>query len=274
MLHEHFEVAAGSIAGRDHVRAGRNNQDALAVVVSAEAVVAVVCDGCGSGRASELGARAGARLVAEAIRGVVQGDVPAGDPRFWARVRHQLLARLAALAEAMGGDLARTVHDHFLFTVVAAVVTREVTAVAAVGDGAFALDGELRALGPFADNAPPYPGYALLDAAAPATRFAIHHVVPTDAVRSLLVATDGIADVARCAQRPLPGTDRPLGPIAQFWTEDRYFANPDLVRRRLAMANREVTRPDWERRRVVVHPGLLPDDTTLVAIRRRGGSTR
>ena len=65
-----FEIAGGSVAGRSHVLAGKGNQDAYHWSVEERSLVAVVCDGCGSGAESEVGAALGARLlVAEAARG-------------------------------------------------------------------------------------------------------------------------------------------------------------------------------------------------------------
>jgi hypothetical protein len=57
--------------------------------------------------------------------------------------------------------------------------------------------------------------------------------------------------------------------LSQFWTGDDWFANPDLLRRRLCLAARACSRPNWEDRRLQRFPGLLPDDTTLIVIRRR-----
>jgi hypothetical protein len=57
--------------------------------------------------------------------------------------------------------------------------------------------------------------------------------------------------------------------LSQFWEEDRYFRNPDALRRRLALINSEYTHLDREAGVLIREPGLLPDDTTLVAIRRR-----
>ncbi|MDO8622315.1 MAG: protein phosphatase 2C domain-containing protein, partial [bacterium] len=59
--------------------------------------------------------------------------------------------------------------------------------------------------------------------------------------------------------------------IDQFWTDDRYFRNPDMVRRRLTLVNREAVRA--ENGMLARTPGLLPDDTTLVVIRRTSSSS-
>jgi len=82
--------------------------------------------------------------------------------------------------------------------------------------------------------------------------------------RSLLLATDGALDLEALAERAGHGSagreerqDRVAG-LEQFWTEDRFFRNADMVRRRLVVSSRGP------------RGGLLPDDTTIVAVRRRG----
>jgi len=52
-----FEYASGSIIGRNHVLAGKNNQDAYHISVNERFIAVVVCDGCGSGKHSEVGAK-------------------------------------------------------------------------------------------------------------------------------------------------------------------------------------------------------------------------
>ncbi len=264
---ERFQVAGGSVCGRDHIRAGRGSQDAMWWGRGAGVLVAVVCDGCGSGRHSEVGARLGARLVVRSLlERLTRGDALA-DPALWRRVRDRLLRQLGLLAGAMGGDRDQLVADHFLFTVVGAALTPTETALFAVGDGLYAVNGEVALLGPFPDNQPPYLGYGLLDRSAPVD-FQLHELRPTAEVNSLLVATDGAVDLHDAAAEISPGTGRPVGPLAQFWTDDLCFRNPDVIRRRLALANRDQLWPDWEQRRLERSAGLLGDDTTLVAIRR------
>ena len=62
--------------------------------------------------------------------------------------------------------------------------------------------------------------------------------------------------------------DELVGPLSQFWSEDRYFKNRDMLRRRLTIANRDVTRADWDERALIIEHGLLPDDTTIITGRR------
>ncbi|MBI4142843.1 hypothetical protein HY480_03150 [Candidatus Uhrbacteria bacterium] len=91
----------------------------------------------------------------------------------------------------------------------------------------------------------------------------------TDQVHSILLGTDGVVDLIVAANRNIPGKDELVGPLAQFWTEDRYFKNPDMIRRRLTIINRDVVGWDAARGCIDTQRGLLPDDAALVAIRRR-----
>lgn len=222
-----FEIAAGTVAGADHIRAARNSHDAFRWSMTGGAVIAVVCDGCGSAPHSEVGAKLGARLAQRTVADHLGPDFS------WSAVERDFLRRLRAIADQVGGA-----SDFFLFTLLAAVITEEVTTVAAAGDGVVMINGAALPLPPVIDNAPRYLGYALLGDAAVSLRPIVS--LPTSAVQSVLLATDGASH---------------LDAIEPFWTDDRYFRNPDALRRTLFALNR---RP----------PGRLPDDTTIVAIRR------
>jgi hypothetical protein len=224
-----FEIAGGSVAGADHIRAARNNHDAFRWAATEDGVIAVVCDGCGSAPHSEVGAKIGARLAVRTIAGHLRDGID------WPAVEANFIQRLRSVAEQVGG-----VADFFLFTLVAAVITRETTTVAAAGDGVAMINGVSVPFPDVVDNAPAYLGYALLGKSDASLQPLAS--VPTGDVRSLLLATDGAAQLDR---------------LATFWTDDRYFRNPDALRRALFVLNR------WP-------PGKLPDDTTIVVIRRRG----
>lgn len=245
-----FEIAGGSVVGRSHARLGRANQDAYAFRQDACGVVAVVCDGCGSGAYSEVGARIGARLVTERVARALAGGASLDARSTWEEVTVDVLAALRAVATAMGGDLAETVVEHFLFTVVGLAVRADGAAVFAAGDGLFAINGEATVLGPFPRNEPPYLAYGLLGRS-------VGGAIPALGVRRSLRATE--------LQTALLGTDgaSDLREIEQFWGEDRYFRNRDAIRRRLSLVNREspAKTPGLE-------PALLEDDTTVVVVRR------
>jgi serine/threonine protein phosphatase PrpC len=269
-MNPEIEVAAGSVVGRDHRRVGKNNQDAWAWAPLPQGLMAVVCDGCGSQPHSEVGAQLGAALMMRTVaRQLAQRSLT--DDEFWPMVQRQVLIQLRSLARQLGHDLATTVQQHLLFTLLGAIVTPQDTVVFGLGDGVYALNGQAQVLGPYPHNAPPYLAYHLLPSetlgfAPPPLQ--VHCQQSTQAVETLLLGSDGVLDLMAAAAAALPGKTEPVGDLSQFW-QDPYFQNPDRVRRRLAQLNREVVQPDWERRHLIKQPGLLPDDTTLVCLRRR-----
>lgn len=262
-----FELAGGSVVGREHRRVGKNNQDAYGWSVAEAGVIAVVCDGCGSGSHSEVGAKLGARMIVETMQRVLESDLPLENEAIWPTMQQMWLTQLQQVAAQLGGDRAQTIQDYLLFTIVGIVMTPTLTAVFALGDGVIAINDQVIQLGPFANNAPPYLAYGLLEEISEALPLKVLQLLPTDQLQTLLIGSDGVSDLMQVAQQTLPGRSDVVGDITQ-WQDDRYFRNPDQVRRRLALINREVTTltPSQQCLR---QSGLLPDDTTLIVIRRK-----
>jgi len=203
-----FELAAGSVVGRDHLRAARNGHDAFHVESRDDVIAAVVCDGCGSAPDSEIGAKLGAAIVARALARC------GGD---WESAVAEIASRL------QGIDAITPSSDSFFFTIVAAVIDPQQTTILVRGDGFFVINGERQSLGPFPGNAPPYFAYE--------PQLDVARVIETPAVDHIILGTDG-------------------APMDESWTDDRYFANPDAVRRALFRMQPR-------------------DDATIVSLRRR-----
>lgn len=303
-----FEVAGGSVVGRAHRRTGRGNQDALVWNRAGDVLVAVVTDGCGSGRHSEVGAVAGARMLAAALvrqieaeaglesvplamsaakrpsawaaeagPGAVNGQgarPPSRDhwPALWARARQDVLGHLRALATSMGDDLAAVIAEHLLFTAVVAVVTPGFTAVFSIGDGVVAINGNVRVMGPFPGNQPPYLAYELLDAGA-LQPVVVHALCPTDEIDSILLGTDGVVELLAHGTARMPDRSDAGAGLEQFWTEDHYFRNADAVRRSLWLMSRDPVHGDRVQSQRPHAGALLDDDTTIIAIRRKSRRT-
>lgn len=229
----HFETALGTVIGGAHRRAGRNGQDGCAIARRDDTLVAVVTDGCGSARHSEVGAKLGAQIVAQAVL------ARAGSPFDWSRIAADVIEQLTRIAEPLAADR-DAITNAFLFTIVGAVVTPREVVIFSAGDGLFAINGKTHVIGPYPGNAPPYLGYALLGAASPA--FDVQYEGAAAELDTLVIATDGA--------EPLLRDD-----ATQFWTEDVIFTNPDALRRRLFL----MTRPG---------SAILDDDTTMAVIRR------
>ncbi|RIL12219.1 MAG: hypothetical protein DCC75_00840 [Proteobacteria bacterium] len=277
-----FEYAGGSIPGRDHIGRdglllGRNNQDAMAWLTTHDSLYAVICDGCGSEPESEVGAKLGARLLLSALHERLVSRPYPVDPEhgalLWETVRQDLLARLQVLAVlSEGGSFTQAVGRYLLFTVMALVITPARCEIVAIGDGSYALNGTLKSLGPFPDNKPPYLAYGLINseysADPKALRFRCLESIPTAALQSALIGSDGVAALAQKSGARLPGREELVGPISQFWTNDRFFRNRDGIRRYLALINSEVTYRD-KRGALRTDHGHLPDDTTMFVMRRK-----
>lgn len=241
-------TATAAVPGARHLRTGRNGQDAAVAWTAADRAAVVVCDGCGSGASSEVGARLGAQLAIQVIAELLAAGRP--PSAIWDDVRARVAATLGQLAGAMHGDRAQIVHDHFLFTIVAAAWSApdDQVAVWALGDGGYALGDREIVLGPFADNQPPYLGYDLLDS-VPAS--AAHLDIASACCGSVVVATDGAVELG----------------LDTFADTRRYFSNPDALRRHLAVLARGNERVDWHARKVERQPAALQDDGAVAILR-------
>lgn len=265
-----IRIAGGSVPGTDHTMPGqpgwKNNLDAYAWrYLPQGGVVAVVCDGCGSGKHTEVGAKIGAHLIAQTVLDEVV-KMKNIDSLPWQRIKHLVLDQLSTVAKAMGGSLSETISDYFLFTILGAIVTPEILCVFSLGDGVYIINDAVRELGPFPGNSPPYlmynlTGSELMETDPESLDFQIHSFVSMSGFHSLILGTDGVMNLIHSAEKSLPGKTDRIGPINQF-LDDRYFTNPDAIRRRLAIINRDVSL-----NRVIVG-GPLKDDTTIVVIRR------
>jgi hypothetical protein len=210
--------------------------------------------------------------VVEALRRRLHQLEAAPPGRVLEHARLDVLERLRELAVALGGSLAQTVSDYLLFTVVGAVVSEPAAFVFALGDGVAVLNGETDVI-PSTDNQPAYLAYALTGMASSAPEGAfqleLRRSLPARQVDSILLGTDGVLDLMRAQDRRLPGRQERVGPLRRFWEDDRHFRNPACLARRLTLLNRDAQRLDWEARQIEREHGLLPDDTTVLVLRRR-----
>lgn len=150
------------------------------------------------------------------------------------------------------------------------VISPSTMVLFSIGDGVYFLNGKFSRIGPFPNNAPPYLGYSLLKYVPDEwINLQVHATMPTKEISSLLIGSDGLENLILAAENNIPGKNEKVGPINQFWEDDRYFKNPDMIRRRLTLVNRTITKTDWDNRKILKEHGLLPDDTTLIVIRRK-----
>ncbi len=273
-----IEIASGSVIGKSHVRLHRNNQDAYAHLKFSEEAYAVVCDGCGSGMCSEVGAQLGCELVLNELKSdyVTEwlNDTEWNDlDEVLEMVKNNIVEKIGNISIMMGDYLPNAIKHFFLFTVIIAIAGKKKTFIASIGDGFYAVNGETKQIGPFESNAPPYISYNVIpDAVDPnvikhSANFKIHCLMESSDVQSIMIGTDGVEDIIKNESNLIPGKKKPVGSISQFWTDDIYFNNKVALDRKLVQLARDSSKV---KSGVLIHDrGYLMDDTTIISIRRK-----
>jgi len=281
-----FELAGATLVGLDHRSPLKetNGQDALCVLVIPETVfgqvqICLVADGCGSGKHSEVGAKLGVRFLSSAIKRQLERAQLSEEPprrqfeRMLETARQEVLARMRLLAIDLGGSFSQTVNDYFLFTVVGAILSDTSCVFFSRGDGLIAVNDEEIWIEPEEGNAPIYLSYGLVETSLKARpqdlMFTIHRVINSERLQHFLIGTDGLRFLKDAQDLSLPGKADLVGSLSQFWEEDRYFRNPDTIRRRLSLINRSHQESDWDGHRLITHHGHLKDDVALITGRSR-----
>ena len=286
-------TAAAAVTGAAHVRGGRNGQDAVARWSEGSLGVVVVCDGCGSGARSEVGAVLVAQALCAAMARRLREGAAADEPLVWEAARREVVAGMRRLVDSWahgdqgpsGGERGgerrdeasaplapielRTwitaerialIEQHLLCTAIAAARSPRAAAVWAIGDGAFVLGGELTVLGPFADNAPPYLGYDLLGAPPRA------HFARCDAEVAEVAEVAKVAKVAGVALVATDGAAELGQALCELAATPRFVQHPDALRRHLATLARPGERIVWAERRIERTAAALQDDAAVALL--------
>jgi hypothetical protein len=267
-----FEIAAGSVRGRDHTLSGKNNQDSFHIIREPGLTVAVVCDGCGDPKSphSEVGAYLGAKMVAGNLAWSYSScRMHLSERKVWDNAKHGILNDLRGVIDFVASyeTERQRILDAFLFTVIGIIITDTASSVFTIGDGVAYVNGDKVPIPPYPNNAPPYIAYNLLDSSVPSPDFFIRSIISTSRLQSFAIASDGALDLELNTDTERSG--KPIGSLAQFWTDDVYYEDANAINRRLAMIGRESQRIDWDNRKVDKLNSVLHDDTTIIAGRRK-----
>lgn len=253
-----FGVTSGSVIGREHVRAGRNNQDGCAIRAEDQRLAAVVTDGCSSSKYAEVGARLGATFIAaEALRRMRAGK-PASMDLAYATTR-ALVSYLDTVTKGLAQDDAERdalIGDYFLFSFLCLAIDGQRACIFGVGDGVLSLNGDIKILDPGPDNAPSYVGYLLMLGPTRSASPELHVATTVDKVETMMIGTDGLLDLDRAPDVPLKDGNR-QGGIEQFEEDEMLLVNAGRLQRKLSILG-EIN-------------GRMRDDTTVVVVRRVRG---
>jgi hypothetical protein len=288
-----FEITGGSMTGKYHlgnhqVLKAKNNQDAYILVRKPEYLAGIITDGCGSSMYSEIGARIGVKYILNNIESMFNAyDTESIEAKI-DYIQYKTLTDLENLTTSlMDPDLLNSddeaertfgkiqvLNDYLFFTIMGFYITPEEMVVFHTGDGVFIINGEINCL-EYPNNAPPYIAYNLIDEkwfSEDMNKDNLkmkYHVYPTDTIENFLIATDGLQYFIDAEEKNMPGQKLPVGPVSQFWTQDAYYTNSDLLRRKLSVCNRDHIYYDKDKECLKSENGLLSDDLTLIVGRRK-----
>ncbi len=286
-LLDKFEVVGGTITGRLHMLGNRHNDDAFVISATPEFIVGVVSDGCGDALDSSLGASIGSKLIANRIiHRLLRHGVPIAKnegigmaARFSQKLQVWLedcnidiLTYSRIIADCLYlTTREKFIENHFLYTAIGFIVTDTFYATFAIGDGMIAVNGDVKTLGPFPSNRPPYVCYPLLKVDFPEGQLTLklRNIGFTSDLQSIMIGSDGLTEFPALSNKTHPGTSDKVGDVSQFWTDDRYFNNSDAIRRKLFQMNRYDKLVDFSKGEVNILSPLLTDDTTMVVLRKK-----
>ena len=208
-----FEITGGSVAGARHAKTGKNNQDAFIWRQTDDLVIAIVADGCGSGRFSEIGAQIGARLFINRLMKAMNHNHSIEPSLELSRQLTLEDLESLILKTAWRGERIKEHFQHFLFTLVGTVITPDQTILFHIGDGVVCENGKVAEIGPFSNNQPPYIAYGLIEQSPEGfslkdLKFTIYFTGPTSEVQSILIGTDGVVDLVKAEKEKIPGKGR------------------------------------------------------------------
>lgn len=159
-----FFLKSGIIPGRSHLFYGKNCQDAVRSLSlrhhESDYQIGFVCDGCSSGKYSEVGANLGISYLINKTEILVRAGVPLYViPTYLYRDTLEYLNKLIYNEDE--DFRSQFIQDYLLFTVVGFISGPEITVVLNAGDGLIAVNDEITQKD--CHNEPEYLAYHLVD---------------------------------------------------------------------------------------------------------------
>jgi hypothetical protein len=232
-----FKIRTGSLIGQQHQLSQRNCQDAWAFNTfdlgeAGRFLVGLVCDGCGEGTHSEVGAKLLAEFCTHEIERLLWEFEPAVVP---SELYMRALVFLDSISQSLIGlrvlpevgltqpldETKEFIRNYLLATVVGFIVGPEQTVIFAAGDGLILLNEQVVVRDE--DNQPNYLAYGLLPGVA-LGGFDMQ-VLPTAEVQRLAIWTDGFKPELSSQLWQIQGGPRGLQRQLNLWGRQAFFAD-------------------------------------------------
>lgn len=240
-----FSLKTGLVTGRDHILSGKNCQDALRYKSfsynNLQYSIGFICDGCSSGRFSEVGANLGAEFLLYQIEVNIRNGLAQHEAVL--ALYSDLLNYLWWILNAYQtgpNEQSIYIQDYFLFTVLGVVVGPEETEIISAGDGVYCVNDDITTID--FDNMPPYPAYHLVDQ----TFLSPDRSLLPDSFRSMVYRTADISKLAIGSDAWGPYTDL----INELWGS----FHPNSVQRKMNV---------WS-----INNHYLQDDASIIVIEK------
>jgi|GEM_PF-6399169 len=181
-----------------------NNQDAYAIVTGPDCFVGVVCDGCSTAPAgyqshNEVGAKILSKIVSQFVGDTVSKTSVESFLTSFPKHRKEIIRLLSNAVDAICplGDRDLFIKCYMMSTVLVVATDGEEFCIFGCGDGLFFLDGNMTDL---EDESGRYLSSALVEGSSEATtkesHFKVHKSGLLENIRSIMIASDGVADIA------------------------------------------------------------------------------
>lgn len=231
---ENTQIHAGQIMGRDHLLRQANSQDGYTFIQTEQYIVGIICDGCGDGKHSEVGAKLAANYLAGQAADLLSvGQRIEEIPDLLYPCMVQYLEDLISLTQPR--DRLAFLREHLLFTIVGVILSADDGVIFTAGDGFYAVDSDICQIDQ--NNEPVYIAYRLLDPTmlnglSVPDRFEVQHIKAD--WQQVMISSDGFE----------------TNLFSEIWG----LAHPRALQRKLNYWSNQEHR--------------LRDDTTLIAIEK------
>lgn len=186
------------IIGNEHVFAKTNSQDFCGFVEHDKKIIGVICDGCSSGKHSEVGASLiGIQLLKLLDKIDFTGDMNVYRISIQIQIESFIYHFMNLMFEELV-DKVYFVNDYLLTTFIFCVIDKENTLIGHAGDGIMAIsqNGELNVENVNHNNSPHYIAYnlvpeELLTSTKVKSDFEIKRYSTSD-IDSIIIASDGL----------------------------------------------------------------------------------